>query len=474
MVVFKFIYKKNIYETTYDENSILVYDILKKYSSFIRSSINDLIFLYNGKNLSSYKNKKIFELRKNKITIIVFNLNKILYNKKTKNILCPICKKLAFFKIKDNKIIINHPLDKINHNINYTIEEFLNNLFIDETNLKCEKCGNEHYLYEKFYICKCGIIICPLCKIYHDNEHNLIEYDKRFKLCLQHNSEYICYCEKCKLNLCYKCEEMHGKNKKHKIKYFKSLYEKIKKDENRNIIKEFIKKNNESFVWLLNFEKYIHMFNKEIENNCNNLNKIYEFISYYLDSNENYESLMNTIKLDIKTLNKKFNFLMDSENKYKFNYLKEFYNTLRDELILTYNINNNEKIRLFGEKFVENNKSECYLIINNKKKDLCEFYNINIDNKDNIDTNKELVIKYIENKKLNDLSYMFCECKDLLSISIIKWDIYEVTDLSYLFSGCKSLKSLPDFSTWDTSNITNINNIFSGCNELKFLPDTSK
>ena len=30
MVVFKFIYKKNIYETTYDENSILVYDILKK------------------------------------------------------------------------------------------------------------------------------------------------------------------------------------------------------------------------------------------------------------------------------------------------------------------------------------------------------------------------------------------------------------------------------------------------------------
>ena len=135
------------------------------------------------------------------------------------------------------------------------------------------------------------------------------------------------------------------------------------------------------------------------------------------------------------------------------------------------NNNENKKIRLFGKEFVSNNKNKCFLIINNKKSELVEYYYLN--NKEKI--NDKLVIKYIEKEKLTDMSYMFSGCKNLLSISnALKWDISEVNNISYLFSYCESLKYLPDIlSYWDTSNLTNMNNIFSNCLSLNSIPDIS-
>ena len=94
-----------------------------------------------------------------------------------------------------------------------------------------------------------------------------------------------------------------------------------------------------------------------------------------------------------------------------------------------------EKIRIFGDKFVENNKDNCKIYYNGKEKELRTY----IMKKDFNNNNKIEVIlrKY---KDVVDMSFMFYDCNSLLSISYItKWNMNNVTDMSYMFYGCNSL-----------------------------------
>ena len=294
MVKLQFIYNKNIYENNYAHNT-LVEDILKEYSSLIFSNANNLFFSYKGKNLSLYSNKKIIKFNKNIIRIVVFDLNKKPKNKKINQILCPICKELAFLKINNDKIIINHLFNKDNHSSDLNVNEFIKNLYNDESNIECHECGNTKNLYNKFFKCSCGKNICPLCKIFHDKVHNIIEYDKRFNLCIHHNIEFISYCEKCKINLCFRCEEEHYKHKKI---LFKSIYPNKKiLNENKNNIKECINNINKNKLNLIYLEEYISEFINETTNNFNDYNELYEFILNYFNNIVNYQSLMNVINL---------------------------------------------------------------------------------------------------------------------------------------------------------------------------------
>ena len=73
------------------------------------------------------------------------------------------------------------------------------------------------------------------------------------------------------------------------------------------------------------------------------------------------------------------------------------------ESILTYQINSyGKKMRLFGEDFVKNNKDNFYLIIDNRKKNFCEFYNpIKYNMLD------YLKVKLIQKKFIKNMSFMF-------------------------------------------------------------------
>ena len=69
---------------------------------------------------------------------------------------------------------------------------------------------------------------------------------------------------------------------------------------------------------------------------------------------------------------------------------------------IIYKINKNEKsIKLFDSKFVKNNKNNCFILINNKRCEICEYYDIN--EKEN---KRNLIIKFIENKNITDISFM--------------------------------------------------------------------
>ena len=214
-----FIYGNNQFKKKCKDKNELIIDILLEYSSIINKDIKELYFISNGKKIS-YKNKeKIKDLKKNKINIFVLNLN----NKKESNeldqIVCPECKEMAIMKFDQDKIIISNCIK--NHIItNISINELIESQNINE--LRCNICNNDKYLYNnKFYICSCKKTICPLCARSHEKTHTMIEYNNRFYKCIQHNKNFLSYCQNCNMNLCETCEKNH--NKKHKIIEIKNV-----------------------------------------------------------------------------------------------------------------------------------------------------------------------------------------------------------------------------------------------------------
>ena len=157
-----------------------------------------------------------------------------------------------------------------------------------------------------------------------------------------------------------------------------------------------------------------------------------------------------------------------------------------NKMSLIYYINkNDEKICIFGEKFVKNNKNNCYLLIDGKQHVLCKDIKLN-ENQKNKDT---IEIDLIEKRTIINMSYMFENVFNPNSFwsslsgnksmffkitNISEWDTKNVTDMSGMFYNCNSLESLPDISQWNTENVMNMSNLFYNCRILKSLPDISK
>ena len=132
-------------------------------------------------------------------------------------------------------------------------------------------------------------------------------------------------------------------------------------------------------------------------------------------------------------------------------------------LFLKYKISNDEKdIRIFGDQFVENNKGNLRLTINDKEIEFCpilkrKYFN---DNK-----NKIIELKLEEIKIVSNASYMFLNCESLISFNHNSdLDLTNVTNISHLFSGCSLLLHLPDISKWNFCNLTVIDSVFLDVN----------
>jgi len=164
--------------------------------------------------------------------------------------------------------------------------------------------------------------------------------------------------------------------------------------------------------------------------------------------------------------------------------------------IIKYTIKKNEeKIKIFGNIFVKNNKDKCKIIYEKKEYDLTEYFYISNYN-ENI-----LEIELKINSILVDMSYMFDNCTSLIYFSNNNWNTSNVNNMSYIFKDCLNLstvigiskwktdalenmegifynciklKNLPDISKWNTNNINNMNNMFYNCSSLSKLPDISK
>ena len=158
------------------------------------------------------------------------------------------------------------------------------------------------------------------------------------------------------------------------------------------------------------------------------------------------------------------------------NNLNETYNKNKsfktyNKMTIKYRINNEKKIKIFGDNFVDNNKNNCLIIIDDKQRDICSEYEINENEKKTKDT---FEIKLIEINIINNISHIFDECSLLLSLpDISEWDTSYIKDMSYMFFGCSSLNDISDISKWNISNVENLNCIFCNCSSLKTIPDIS-
>ena len=193
---------------------------------------------------------------------------------------------------------------------------------------------------------------------------------------------------------------------------------------------------------------------------------------------ENYKPLINAAKYmlnvpSIKEKNKSI--LTENTIKKKGISTKDLYENFNNLKLNTLTIKykkkeNKNTINLFGTSFVQNNKNNCNLIINQKEVKLTDILNTNKFNKNEMN---EIEVKLKEIKKITNMSYMFFKCEDLISFpEISNWDTNYVTDMSYMFCYLP-LTSLPNISNWNTSKVTNMRHMFSH-SSLKSLPDISK
>ena len=167
-------------------------------------------------------------------------------------IICPECNKLGYMNIKDNIITINC---LNNHKSILSINEFINKIKIEENKIKCDDCGNNKILYNKFYFCSCNMNICPLCITTHIKGHNIIDYHNKYNVCVDHNDIFVSYCSNCNKNLCQRCEKIHSG---HKIILYKEIKpNKNKIEEIKAIINELKLKMNKNYKKLQNIKYWI-------------------------------------------------------------------------------------------------------------------------------------------------------------------------------------------------------------------------
>ena len=90
---------------------------------------------------------------------------------------------------------------------------------------------------------------------------------------------------------------------------------------------------------------------------------------------------------------------------------------------LEYKATNESQIQLFDYGFVDKNKDKCKIIYDEKEYDLIEYFKFN----NNYNHNDSIKIQLRINNNITDISHMFDECKELLSISYLSVDNFNIT-----------------------------------------------
>ena len=477
MPTIKFLYMMNEYTREVDEEKLFDYETFKSYANLIGTDLTDLYFSYQGKRIiiNEKNNLKIENKRgKNEIKILVINLRNIKGsikpNQKAPNIICPNCKQLAQIKINADKITINNCINKKHSFPDLTIDEFTRYQNYDESYVKCEFCQNLKYCYKLFYICSCGKKICPICLLNHNSEHSVINYNNKFNQCIKHSIDFCSYCKECNANLCPICENEH----KHKITFFKSVKPSEKQiNEIKTYLADFEDKVSKFKMELLKLDGIYSKFFINISDNLDEFMKINYNMTKSLDNLNNYESMKNVLNFKNKKLIKDLlTVINETSTKNKLKFLLDLYDTPKNEMIIKYNIKDikDSRIRIFGENFVKINKDNCFLLINEKKYELCEFYDCK-----NVNNSETLEVDLIEINKISNMSFMFSECNNIIFFDLSKFDTSEIYNINSMFSNCISLKNIPNnFSKFNTINIKYMSYLFSNCEQLENLPDISK
>ena len=366
---------------------------------------------------------------------------------------------------------------------------------------------------------------CDICKEYKElsvkEVYDLLYYSEgiepinKLRCRLHPYEKYIFYCKTCKKNRCSKCEKCLKNHKKEIISLSLEsdivskkdyIIEKIKekkesfandeisfnsdKEEDSNIIHYVYESKSKNSNNILGNEFYLVIQKKDdINNKINNDERREEFINIMNDMNNdelndeeyNYLNLFTIILYDYET-HPNYNHIDTILNIEKFILL-----SLRDynEIKLKYefkkeNINEDSSVEILGVKFVNNNKENCFLVVNELIMELSSEVKLS-DIFDNSYLNKNnsihLEVRLIERKDklMSDMSYMFDGISSLDSTSnFSNFNSSNITKMIGMFYNCSSITKLPDISGLNTEKVTDMNNMFYNCSSIMKLPDISK
>ena len=461
-------------------------DACQQFCTKEKTSLNKVSFLYSGKILKNELELTIQNVannndnERNKMNLLVIGKEENIIQEekskliKSKNIVCPQCGELSKISIEDYRYKISECKNYHETN-NISVNKLQDNLMIDISKIIYDECRINKSVSEQkdFYRCNaCQKNLCSICKTRHNKEHKIIEYEEKDFICESHNEKYIYYCKDCKKNLCKNCFSEH---EKHDISNYENIIiDNEINNEDLNVNLNNVKENIEKII--LRWKTFSSKFEQVINYFETYYNFYKHIISSYDNNYINYETLDNIIYLKNSSIIKDINKLNNSND---LNFLNDIFNIHYNittpninEILMVYTIkeNVNNKINLFGKKFVENNKDKCIIDVEGEKMELISEYNLKNKSPGDI-----LLVKLIGFKNIDDISYMFDGCDSLISIpKFEKINTYKFNDMSGLFSGCSSLTELPDISEWNTSNVKKFVYMFSKCESLKSIPDISK
>ena len=473
------------------ERNDYIDSILRRYSKQIKRYIKELSFEYNGSLIPFNTELTLGQINMNDDLIrflVSFKANNNIHTSYLKSdyIICPKCKENCLININSYKVSLSNCPYGHNAN-NLSINEFINSQYFDESLILCDECKNKKAMVFKneFYFCSCGLALCPSCQINHrKKKHIVYNYEKKNYWCVEHNDNFISYCQDCKYNLCIKCELRHNEN--HKLIAFKDILP------NKNLLNKVKSMQNKFREYIDRLQEEINKIVKTLYSFLDSLNNYYqineEIVKNYDLRHRNYFSIKNVSNyntqnllydmncaLEERNIEKKIKLILDINLKLNTGldgfYLDKGKNNVTIKYIKCNSPGLTGTMRIFGDKFVEENCDNCYLILNNKEMRLTT----RISYKKKNEEDNLLEIKLIEAKKITSMNCMFRGCKTLFSLdNFSQWDTSYVTDMSCMFSKCTNLKALPDISKWNTSNVQKMNGMFELCESLLYLPDISK
>ena len=468
------------------KNEDKIKQICNRFALKANIGISNIYFVYNGNIIN--ENLKIEDQINNddkmrkEIYILVQEKDKNTINEnfiKSKDIICPKCQENILLNINNYKINLNQC--KNGHSVkNICLKDFNDTQNIDISKIICDICKikNKNNTYKnEFYKCnECKINICPLCKSKHNNNHNIINYDKKDYICDTHNDNFTKYCKDCNENICMRCERKHIN---HKTIYFgdilpneenliKDINEfKIYIDKLNNEIKDIINKLKDV---MNNLELYYNISKNVVINNNNNKNyQVLYNINEFINNNnliiEDIKEIIN--EKDISNKFKNIFNIYNTMNKNDNYIIAEIYIEEEDINKDVRIINSFEQAKIefkWGDNENDNKfenekeiKEKCEIKINNQKIPFSYFYKFNKGGKH--------IIKYTFNNNLTKADYLFYGCESLTNINLTNFNTEKITNMREMFGECNSLTDI-NLSYFNTENVINMEGMFNGCYSL--------